>query len=381
MSLEKLEREVALRLRPLPRAPAQAPRLARPGVPSRLGGAGKAAKGGRRRAPRRMDAPTARASRAMDGHVRRLAGARASQFVDLLHDEFTKLPAAEDGSVLGQHLLRGLRGSRAVAQALAAQGKAAAAGGGAGRRGALPEGDPFSAYPALLALLGGGKGARVTWARVLRQVHPTPSPTESTPPACLLNLSFFECPEGADGRSHSVCRDAHREPCSPRQVPNPNPPRSGCLPLLPSLRQGPRAETKDLEGGSRQVLLLRRPSSSLRPFPTGRGPRGPPPPSRSGAGAPAGGPARRREGGLARFFLLPASEVSEAVPLLAPRLRPSARGPSFPPPPPPVTMTRTRDVQGTLAVFTLPRPVASLPVARRGRELPSLSASEVALSL
>ena len=168
MSLEKLEREVALRLRPLPRAPAQAPRLARPGVPSRLGG-GKAAKGGgggRRRAPRLMDAPTARASRAMDGHVRRLAGARASQFVDLLHDEFTKLPAAEDGSVLGQHLLRGLRGSRAVARALAAQGKAAAGG----RRGGLPEGDPFLAYPALLALLGGGKGARVTWARVLRQV-------------------------------------------------------------------------------------------------------------------------------------------------------------------------------------------------------------------
>ena len=171
MSLEKLEREVAMRLRPLPRAPAQAPRLARPGMPSRLGGgkAGKGGGGGRRRPPRLMDAPTARASRAMDGHVRRLAGARASQFVDLLHDEFTKLPAAEDGSVLGQHLLRGLRGSRAVARALAAQGKAAAVG----RRGGLPEGDPFLAYPALLALLGGGKGARVTWARaqdVLRQV-------------------------------------------------------------------------------------------------------------------------------------------------------------------------------------------------------------------
>ena len=175
MSLEKLEREVAARLRPLPRAPpgAQAPRIANP---SRLGKGGGA--GARRRA-RRMGAPTARASRAMDGHVRRLAKARSAQFVDLLRGEFTKLPAAEDGSVLGRHLLRGLRNSRGVSRALAAHGKAARQGGArreepaaAAAAAAAAGGDPFLAYPALLALLGDEQdgGVRVTWARVLRMI-------------------------------------------------------------------------------------------------------------------------------------------------------------------------------------------------------------------
>jgi len=113
----------------------------------------------------------------MDGHVRRLAKARSQQFVDLLRSEFAKLPAAEDGSVLGKHLLRGLRSSRGVSQALAAHGKAAAARQGGVRRepgaaASATEGDPFLAYPALLALLGEkrGGGVRVTWARVLRQI-------------------------------------------------------------------------------------------------------------------------------------------------------------------------------------------------------------------
>ena len=125
-----------------------------------------------------MSAPTARASRAIDNHMRRLAKARSAQFVDLLRGEFIKLPAAEYGSVLGRHLLRGLRNSCGVSRALAAHGKAARQGGArrepaaAAAAAAAAGGDPFLAYPALLALLGDVQdgGERVTWARVLRMI-------------------------------------------------------------------------------------------------------------------------------------------------------------------------------------------------------------------